>query len=184
VLGRQPRADLKERLSIPVGQLVEDRAARGIRQGLEDVTRRKNVMQAIACLSRSDHPVPGAGRLSRQARPTHLALVKDALNAFGAATTRSTGGQCMSPMSPTRKAPQLSLAWTLHKQPFIEPIRRSRKLERIQENLGATDIDLTEEGVRPHRNRTRHHPDPRQPHRRRHRQTKRLRLDRLTPPRQ
>src|SRR5258706_176150 len=38
VLGRQARADLKERLPVPVGQLVEDRAARRIRQCLEDVT--------------------------------------------------------------------------------------------------------------------------------------------------
>ena len=34
-------------------------------------------------------------------------------------------------------------------QPFIEPIPRSRKLERIQENLCATDTDLTEEEARP-----------------------------------
>src|SRR5947207_2194654 len=38
VLDRQTRADLKERLPVPVGQLVEDRAARGVGQGLEDVT--------------------------------------------------------------------------------------------------------------------------------------------------
>jgi aryl-alcohol dehydrogenase-like predicted oxidoreductase len=41
---------------------------------------------------------------------------------------------------------QVSLAWMLHKKPFIVPIPGSRKLERIQENLGAADIDLTEEG--------------------------------------
>ena len=38
VLDRQARADLKQRLPVPVGQLVEDRAARGVGQGLEDVT--------------------------------------------------------------------------------------------------------------------------------------------------
>src|SRR5436309_8196364 len=38
VLDRQTRADLKQRLPVPVGQLVEDRAARGVGQGLEDVT--------------------------------------------------------------------------------------------------------------------------------------------------
>src|SRR5215470_14252007 len=38
VLGRQARADLKESLPVPVGQLVQDRAARRIGQGLEDVT--------------------------------------------------------------------------------------------------------------------------------------------------
>ncbi len=40
---------------------------------------------------------------------------------------------------------QISLAWMLHKQPFIVPIPGSRRIERIQENLGAADVDLTEE---------------------------------------
>ena len=38
---------------------------------------------------------------------------------------------------------QISLAWMLHKNDFIVPIPGSRKLERIQENLGAADVDLT-----------------------------------------
>lgn len=33
----------------------------------------------------------------------------------------------------------------LHKEDFIVPIPGSRKLERIQENLGAADVDLTDE---------------------------------------
>jgi aryl-alcohol dehydrogenase-like predicted oxidoreductase len=40
---------------------------------------------------------------------------------------------------------QVSLAWMLHQKPFIVPIPGSRKLERIEENLGAADIDLTDE---------------------------------------
>lgn len=40
---------------------------------------------------------------------------------------------------------QISLAWMLHKKDFIVPIPGSRKLERIQENLGAADVELTEE---------------------------------------
>jgi aryl-alcohol dehydrogenase-like predicted oxidoreductase len=40
---------------------------------------------------------------------------------------------------------QVSLAWMLHKKDFIVPIPGSRKLERIQENLGAADVNLTEE---------------------------------------
>jgi aryl-alcohol dehydrogenase-like predicted oxidoreductase len=40
---------------------------------------------------------------------------------------------------------QVSLAWMLHKKPFIVPIPGSRKLERIEKNLGAADIDLTDE---------------------------------------
>ena len=40
---------------------------------------------------------------------------------------------------------QISLAWMLHKKDFIVPIPGSRKLERIQENLGAADVDLTDD---------------------------------------
>ena len=38
---------------------------------------------------------------------------------------------------------QLSLVWMLAKKPYIVPIPGSRKLERIQENIGAVDIRLT-----------------------------------------
>jgi aryl-alcohol dehydrogenase-like predicted oxidoreductase len=40
---------------------------------------------------------------------------------------------------------QVSLAWMLHKSPSIVPIPGSCRLERIEENLGAADIDLTDE---------------------------------------
>lgn len=40
---------------------------------------------------------------------------------------------------------QISLAWMLHKKDFIVPIPGSRKVERIQENLGAADVELTDE---------------------------------------
>lgn len=40
---------------------------------------------------------------------------------------------------------QISLAWMLHKYDFLVPIPGSRKSERIIENLGATDVRLTEE---------------------------------------
>ena len=59
---------------------------------------------------------------------------------------------------------QVSLAWMLHKKPFIVPIPGSRKLQRIQENLGAADLDLTDDefdrieaelaGIEIHGNRT------------------------------
>src|SRR5215470_2224145 len=77
VLDRQARADLKERLPVPVGQLVEDRAARGIGQGLEDVTHTRTLCkQILACQHRItpgpvevvDHIHPGAGRILRPRR--------------------------------------------------------------------------------------------------------------------
>ena len=38
---------------------------------------------------------------------------------------------------------QLALAWLLAQKPWIVPIPGSRKLERLDENLGAVDIDLS-----------------------------------------
>lgn len=40
---------------------------------------------------------------------------------------------------------QISLAWMLHKKDFIVPIPGMRRLERIVENLGAADVQLTEQ---------------------------------------
>ena len=40
---------------------------------------------------------------------------------------------------------QMSLAWMLAKWPFVTPIPGSRKAERIEENLGAADVELTPE---------------------------------------
>ena len=39
---------------------------------------------------------------------------------------------------------QISLAWMLHKKDFIVPIPGARKPERIQENLNAADVELTD----------------------------------------
>ncbi|WP_103061883.1 aldo/keto reductase [Actinomyces qiguomingii] len=38
---------------------------------------------------------------------------------------------------------QLALAWILAQQPWIVPIPGTRKLHRLQENLGAADVELT-----------------------------------------
>jgi aryl-alcohol dehydrogenase-like predicted oxidoreductase len=38
---------------------------------------------------------------------------------------------------------QISFAWMLAKEDFIAPIPGSRKRERIEENLGAADVELT-----------------------------------------
>lgn len=40
---------------------------------------------------------------------------------------------------------QISLAWGLHKYHFIVPIPGMRSLQRIKENLGAAEIELTDE---------------------------------------
>jgi aryl-alcohol dehydrogenase-like predicted oxidoreductase len=42
---------------------------------------------------------------------------------------------------------QLALAWLLAQQPWIVPIPGTRRLERLDENLGAADLDLTAEDL-------------------------------------
>lgn len=42
---------------------------------------------------------------------------------------------------------QLSLAWMLSKEDFIVPIPGSRKIERLQENFHAGDVDLTADEI-------------------------------------
>ena len=43
---------------------------------------------------------------------------------------------------------QIALAWLLAQKPWIVPIPGSRKLERLEENIGAVDIQLTPEDLR------------------------------------
>lgn len=43
---------------------------------------------------------------------------------------------------------QISLAWMLCKKPWIGPIPGTRKLDRLQENAGATDVMLTDAEVK------------------------------------
>lgn len=43
---------------------------------------------------------------------------------------------------------QISMAWMLCKKPYIVPMPGSRKPERLRENLGAAEIQLTEEEIR------------------------------------
>lgn len=42
---------------------------------------------------------------------------------------------------------QISLAWMLCKKPYLVPIPGTRKSERLKENAGAVDIELTEEEI-------------------------------------
>ena len=40
---------------------------------------------------------------------------------------------------------QISLAWILHKKDFMVPIPGMRRQERLEENLGAADVRLTDD---------------------------------------
>jgi aryl-alcohol dehydrogenase-like predicted oxidoreductase len=42
---------------------------------------------------------------------------------------------------------QLALAWVLAQRPWMAPIPGTTKLARLQENLGAADIELTAEDL-------------------------------------
>ncbi|BCL78897.1 aldehyde oxidase [Ktedonobacteria bacterium brp13] len=43
---------------------------------------------------------------------------------------------------------QIALAWLLARSPWIVPIPGSRKIERLEENIGAANVDLTEGDLR------------------------------------
>ena len=42
---------------------------------------------------------------------------------------------------------QISLAWMMAKKPWIVPIPGTRKLERLEENMKASGVELSEEEV-------------------------------------
>jgi aryl-alcohol dehydrogenase-like predicted oxidoreductase len=42
---------------------------------------------------------------------------------------------------------QIALAWLLAQKPWIVPIPGSRKLERLEENIGAVAIELTSDDL-------------------------------------
>jgi aryl-alcohol dehydrogenase-like predicted oxidoreductase len=72
-------------------------------------------------------------RFTPEARKANRALV-DLLRAF-AALKKVT-------------AAQIALAWLLAKKPWIVPIPGTTKLERVEENIGATAIELTPDDLR------------------------------------
>ena len=43
---------------------------------------------------------------------------------------------------------QIALAWLLAQRPFIVPIPRTTKLHRLEENIGAADVQLTDNDLR------------------------------------
>lgn len=42
---------------------------------------------------------------------------------------------------------QIALAWTLHQKPWIVPIPGTRRLERLIENIGSVDVDMSPDEV-------------------------------------
>ena len=66
--------------------------------------------------------------------------------------TRTTGGSAQgAPVSiAERKGAtpgQLALAWLLAKAPWVVPIPGTRRLDRLEENVGASELDLNTEDL-------------------------------------
>ena len=57
---------------------------------------------------------------------------------------------CLATIAAQKQATpaQLALAWLLAQKPWIVPIPGTRKLERLEENLGAAAIQLTADDLR------------------------------------
>ncbi len=45
-------------------------------------------------------------------------------------------------------AGQIALAWLLAQRPWIAPIPGTRRLERLDENLGAAEVELSDDDLR------------------------------------
>jgi aryl-alcohol dehydrogenase-like predicted oxidoreductase len=69
-----------------------------------------------------------APRFTREARQANMALVD--------LVRRIAGEKSATPA-------QVALAWLLARKPFIVPIFGTRRLERVEENLGAAEVSLT-----------------------------------------
>jgi aryl-alcohol dehydrogenase-like predicted oxidoreductase len=65
-----------------------------------------------------------------------------------AAGFTNSGAQNGDKLSPLATPAQIALAWLLAKKPWIVPIPGTTKLHRLEENLGAADVELTPEDVR------------------------------------
>jgi aryl-alcohol dehydrogenase-like predicted oxidoreductase len=72
-------------------------------------------------------------RFSREARKANRALV-DLIAVFAARKNATTA--------------QIALAWLLAQKPWIVPIPGTTKLERVEENIGATALELTPDELR------------------------------------
>jgi aryl-alcohol dehydrogenase-like predicted oxidoreductase len=52
------------------------------------------------------------------------------------------------PYHPTPTPAQIAFAWVLARKPWIEPIRGTPRMERLEENIGATTVKLTAHDLR------------------------------------
>ncbi len=62
-------------------------------------------------------------------------------------TSRSSTSSRRSPSARSATVGQVALAWLLAQKPWIAPIPGTRRLERLEENLAAADLQLTAEDL-------------------------------------
>ena len=60
---------------------------------------------------------------------------------------KSTTGLIKPPILEKATPAQIALAWLLAQKPWIVPIPGTRKLERLNENIGAVEVDLTSDDL-------------------------------------
>lgn len=80
-------------------------------------------------------PVAGAGRCI-SASPTHASA--------GCLFPVALDGGCLADL----EARVLEIAWLLGQKPWVVPIPGTRRLERLEENLGALALELTADDLR------------------------------------
>ena len=68
----------------------------------------------------------------------------------GGSESQSAGGRSAQAIAKRKKATpaRIALAWLLAQKPWIVPIPGTRKLERMVENSGAAEIELTSADLR------------------------------------
>jgi aryl-alcohol dehydrogenase-like predicted oxidoreductase len=78
-----------------------------------------------------------------------LLLYGEQSNAASLFSTQLTLVDLLRKVAERKKATpaQIALAWLLAQKPWIVPIPGTRKLERLEENIGAVAVELTSEDL-------------------------------------
>ncbi|GHO59705.1 aldo/keto reductase [Ktedonobacter robiniae] len=66
----------------------------------------------------------------------------------GASVTFEPGARTAIGAQKQATPAQIALAWLLAQKPWIVPIPGSRKIERLEENIGVVNVDLSEGDLR------------------------------------
>ena len=136
-----PEAPLEESLgAIGVPRRREDPARRDLRGDVEQIEAARRVVPIAAVQNHynlADRELRRRGRLLRGERHR----LRPVLPAEEARAGRARGRR----RAPRRDADQITLAWLLRRSPAILPIPGTLSIEHLRENLGALEIELTDD---------------------------------------